>query len=297
MNVTVLVVIALVVGAASLASYLLSHWSSIRNSNRSLGWATLGIGTTLLLAAAAIVVLATGLMPAFQLPMNEPAEHGPGSAWANDGTAGPERNRQGATSDASGTTTGPNPDRAGQLTANRHPTDGNVQSANQAETSAATRSPDSRGDPMLAKSTAPSVVFTETDPWAATSCVYAFNPHSTDPTRWTIDNECGVPVGILIASCSRPSLECQIDGMTLPAKFQRSVTIEEETRYGGQIRYVACAIDPGSETRSSPSQQLDSDACLTRVHTLSDLGRRSGKSLEALVGANAPIKVRPSGER
>ena len=56
MDTSTLLVVFLLVTAATLASYALSHWSSIRGAV-GLGWAATSIGTTMLLTAAAIVVL------------------------------------------------------------------------------------------------------------------------------------------------------------------------------------------------------------------------------------------------
>src|SRR5687767_15812675 len=56
MDTSTLIVVFLLVTAASLASYALSHWSSIRGA-LNLSWAATSIGTTMLLVAAAIVVL------------------------------------------------------------------------------------------------------------------------------------------------------------------------------------------------------------------------------------------------
>jgi hypothetical protein len=161
------------------------------------------------------------------------------------------------------------------------------------------------------------LVFAEADPWAATNCVSAFNPDPADLARWTIDNDCGAPVGVVFVSCTESPPECndrqstsweyQIDGMILPGKAQRPVTYDEETQYGRQIRYVACLvatplaiklIGQSSETRPSPSwlEQFDAvrknDQCLTRVQSWSDAGRRSGKSIDVLLGTNVPGKAR-----
>lgn len=56
MDTSTLLVVFLLVTAATLASYALSQWSTIRGA-LGFGWAATSIGTTMLLTAAVIVVL------------------------------------------------------------------------------------------------------------------------------------------------------------------------------------------------------------------------------------------------
>ena len=60
-NTYTLLVIFLLLFAASLASYLLSQWTAGRNHGGTVGWLALSLGTTLLLTAAVMVVLSARL--------------------------------------------------------------------------------------------------------------------------------------------------------------------------------------------------------------------------------------------
>lgn len=111
--------------------------------------------------------------------------------------------------------------------------------------------------------------FNEDDPWAATRCVYVYNPGS-DTNRWKIENGCEVPVGIVLANRS----------LILPAPAQRPVTLDEQTLDADSVRYTACfvatpkartLIGAPSEERSTAAwrEQLASarmsDGCLSRI--------------------------------
>jgi hypothetical protein len=65
-----LLVVILLISAASLASYLLSQWVPLRSSGRTLAWASLSAGTVLLLAAAAVVALSMHSLSTIQLPFD-----------------------------------------------------------------------------------------------------------------------------------------------------------------------------------------------------------------------------------
>ena len=132
--------------------------------------------------------------------------------------------------------------------------------------------------------------------------------------RWTLENDCGVAVGIVFAACEQAPGDCQsgawkyeIGGMYLPGKAQRTVTGAEETRHGQQIRYVACIVTTpsairliglDSEERSSQAwmEAFDAasqiDPCLVRVQQWTDAGRRSGVSIDALIGPGLPGRTR-----
>lgn len=317
MDAATLVVVFLLVTAASLASYLWSQCISIRSINIS--WVAISIGTILLLTAAAIVVLTVGLLPTLRLSPNiESAEQMRKSAQFGRGAAERVLDRQEAPMETSSATI-----RAGAPTArgDSSAAGGSIAEGHSEQRSGALSSLQPPGAPREVKSGAApqgvGLVFTEADPWAATNCVLAFNPDPANPARWTIENECGAPVGVVFASCSKSPPECssqsasweyQIEGMILPGKAQRPVTDKEVTQYGSQIRYVACMvaapltiklIGQSSESRSSPSwlEQFDAtrkgDECLTRVQKWSDAGRASGLSIDVLLGANAPGRVRP----
>ena len=66
-----LLVVILLISAASLASYLLSQWIPLRSSGRTLAWAGLSVGTVLLLAAAAVVALSMRPLSTIHLSQND----------------------------------------------------------------------------------------------------------------------------------------------------------------------------------------------------------------------------------
>jgi hypothetical protein len=316
-----LITIFLLVTAASLVSYLLSQWSFIRNGDKTIGWLAIGISTLLLMAAAAMVVLTTSWLPTLHLwPNDEKAERTRKSAQFGPGIAESVLHPLEASTEAPSAKIGPavSEDRGVSPTAGRYATAGDSGRRTGSEAVSAPNSLQSSQAHWEAESGV-GRVSAAVDPWAATNCVYAFNLDPADLTRWTIENECGVPVGIVFASCSASAPECngrqsrsweyQSDGMVLPGKAQRPVFYQEQTQYGRVIRYVACVvatplavklIGQSSETRSSQSwaAQFDaarsSDECLTRVQQWSNAGLRSGNSIDVLLGQNLPGKVRPT---
>lgn len=117
--------------------------------------------------------------------------------------------------------------------------------------------------------------FNPDDPWAASRCVYVFNPNSSEPTRWKIENGCHAPVGVALGNRS----------IVLPAAAQRPVTLEEQTVRADSVRYTACfvatakaisLIGEPSEKRSTPEWREQfraaraSDGCLSRLQGLAD---------------------------
>ncbi len=120
------------------------------------------------------------------------------------------------------------------------------------------------------RSSQPVAVFNEADPWAATRCVHVFNPDLSEPTRWKVENGCDTPVGVVVADRS----------IILPTAAQRPVTLEEQTVRAQSVRHTACfvatskamaLIGAPSETRSTPEwrEQFESarvsDGCLSRL--------------------------------
>lgn len=319
MDASILVVVFLLVTAASLATYLLSQWSSIRSSTLGIGWVATSVGITLLLAAAGVVVLTVGLFPELQFSRdfgstNQMRRSAPLGSGAAERVLGAEEATTEASVDALEAT--PSSDRSARRAAGRSIADGASESRAAVETTAALQSPATA--PQEQNGAAPHrLAPAVADPWAATNCVAAINPDPTDRTRWFVENECSAPVALVFASCSKGPSECgyrhttsweyRIDGMILPDKRQRTVTFAEQTQHGSHIGFAACLVaDPvaialigaDSETRASQawSAQLDSarrnDECLILVRQYSDAGRRSGESIEALFGANVPTKVR-----
>lgn len=238
MDTSTLIVVFLLVTAASLASYALSHWSSIRGV-LNFSWAATSIGTTLLLIAAAVVVLTF----VFRGPLWRP----------NLGAEQPMPERAVASEETS----------ARRLDASLVPT-GAAQTQTQAATSSqAARSSRSRhieddlpaamaSEPLPTKAAAPSATnrhsssflgaYSDAEPWAATRCVTVYNPGS-DPMQWKIENDCDLPVGIVLSICARDGQHC-VPGPQLifPAKRQRPITLEEQTVVGYSVRHTACFV-------------------------------------------------------
>ena len=142
--------------------------------------------------------------------------------------------------------------------------------------------------------------------------MHAFHPDPGQPARWSLDNGCGRPVAILVAVCAHGAAGCagnwvyEPDGMMLPGKAQRPVTMTQETQYGREIRFVACLVSnraaigligSDSETRTSAlwAEQFAaaraSDECLSRVQSWAAAGRHSGASIDQLIGTGLPQNV------
>jgi hypothetical protein len=236
MDTSTLIVVFLLVTAASLASYALSHWSSIRGA-LNLSWAATSIGTTLLLVAAAIVVLTF----VFKGPLWRP----------NLGAEQPMRERSAAPQE----TSAQRPETSLVSSGAAHTS---AATANQTASSSRSRHIDddspipTAGEPqptkaaITASTTRPSSSFLgayqDGDPWAATRCVTVYNPGS-DPMQWKIENDCDLPVGIVVSICAKNGQHC-VPGPQLifPAKRQRPITLEEQMVLGYSVRHVACFV-------------------------------------------------------
>lgn len=293
MDTSTLLVVFLLVTAATLASYALSHWSSIRGAV-GLGWATTSIGTTMLLTAAAIVVLTF----VFKGPLWRP----------NLATEQQFSSRAAASQEIS----------ARPLTASILPTGAaGAPSATANETTRPFGSHYEAGGPPAAignkqqplrAATSPSTpepppeslrAFKEDAPWVATRCVHIYNPGS-DTTQWKIENDCGVPVGIIVSVCAKGAQECAPGRqMIFPSKPQRSIALDEQIVTGQSIRHVACflatskavhLIGAPSEERASAEwrEQFESvrvsDGCLSRVQSWTDESRRTRLPIDLAVG-------------
>jgi hypothetical protein len=114
--------------------------------------------------------------------------------------------------------------------------------------------------------------FKEEEPLAATRCVYVYNPGS-DAKEWKIVNGCGIAVGVALSDRS----------IVLPAPGQRPLTLEEQTVHADNVRYTACfvatlqartLIGAPREERSTPAwrEQFEAarmnDGCLLRLQNL-----------------------------
>ena len=319
MDASTFVVIFLVAVAAVLASYGLSQWGFFRGGNGGMGWLLTAVGTIFLLAAASMLVLTAGRLPMLVRWSNENDESAQktrefaffGHEWAERLFQQPA-----ARSATSASAVAPE-DRHTQSAAGRYVSRDDFERRNESEPVSIQDSP----QPLAALAASRPVAgvgraYVAGAPWGATECVHAFNFDPADLTRWRIENECGVPVGVLFAACPESSGQCRADawhyptdGIILPAKAQRPVFQEDDTRSGGAISYIACAVATPSaieligrstEVRSSLSWKeawdiaRSKDDCLMLVRRWSDAGSSTGRSIEALFGANLPVKVRPN---
>jgi hypothetical protein len=264
MDTSTLLVVFLLVMAASLASYALSHWSSIRSAI-GVGWAATSIGTTMLLTAAAIVVLTF----VFRGPLWRP-NLGAEQQSREAGAASKETSHRISASPVA-VTNAATAEQTSESVANRQSSGRSpaaVGANQQTQPPAATRTTQSNNDD---RNSQPGSAFKDADPWAATRCVYVFNPDLSDPTRWKIENGCDAPVGIVVDPDR---------SIILPAPAQRPITLDEQTLRVSRANYRACfvatsqaitLISAPSEERSTPEwhQQFVSaranDGCLVRL--------------------------------
>lgn len=316
MDTSTWLIVFLLLGAASLASYLLSYWSTSRGGS-SVGWAATSIGTTLLLTAAAIAVLAFVFRSLLWPPQGgehqggEQARRGSATTLEKisalgvaEAEAPTEATSKSATS-VSGARTAPNRRAAEAASAIKQE---RVRTLISGE-------PSTEAQNKPGRSSAPLPVFVENDPWAATRCVYVFNPDLSDPTRWKIENGCDVPVGIILSSCPEGPVGCNDraswkyppQDTMFPAQLQRPVTHDEQTVYAQEVRYVACfvatpdAIQMLGEPREkqlsrAASERFESaratDGCLMRVQTWTDQGRRTHLPIDVLLGEGTRLTGR-----
>jgi hypothetical protein len=314
-----LLAVFLIVLAASLSSWLLSQWLAARNRSKPLAWAGVSAGTLLFLAAALLAVLSISFLAPLPFagrdgqPMIEPATSGSAIAQSAEVLqAMPTSERASAAAE-----------RAASRTSDyEEPRRKSLDDVVEPEPVAALASLRANGElpgHAVATTTSPgSVVPVAADPWAATRCVRAFHIDPSDLLRWTIENECGRPVGILIATCPRSAVECTErqstawqyprGGMILPGQTQRPVTDAEQTRHGQQVRFVACFVttpeaihligrpsDMSDEAGAADRLQdvLARDECIARVQRWSDEGNRTGFSIDALLGGPLPQNTFP----
>lgn len=317
MDTTTLLIVFLLVSAATLASYALSHWSSMRSAI-GFSWAASSVGTTLLLIAAAIVVLTYVFKGAFWRPnlgAEQQLRESAGASkqtWAATGAAfGPESPRDGASEFVAPSSQATRALGHGQAT--HAPA---ALAGGQPKTAAAALNKTAGGAGPIPLPPPLPPAFSDEDPWAATRCVYIYNPGS-DPTHWKIENGCTAPVGIILSWCSGTPQECGDRAstgwkypsrpMVFPMQLQRPLALDEQTVHGREVRYVACflATPAARELIAAPSEERSStewrerfesarreDGCLTRVHNWSDEGRRTGMSIDAVLGIGAQFTGR-----
>lgn len=155
------------------------------------------------------------------------------------------------------------------------------------------------------------------DPWAATQCVVVLQRDPAEPTRWTIENDCGAPVGVIVAACTQTAVACEAAGVTpwkysydevlLPNKARRTITEAEQTVFGEHIRDAACIVAApaaielismdaparASDTwRANLSIARETDPCLMQLLWFAERGRRTGLSPDVLRGQAARVSAR-----
>lgn len=271
MDTSTLIVVFLLVTAASLASYALSHWGLIRGA-LNLSWAATSIGTTMLLVAAAIVVLTFVFRGPLWRPNLGAEQQMHERAVASEEISARQLESSLIPSGAAQTSA-----LAGNHSArsprNRHEADVSpAATAIEPEASKAATAPS-----HTRLSSTPPGAFRIDDPWGATRCVHVYHPGS-DPTEWKIDNDCDLPVGVHVTGCDKGAGPC--GSMVLPSKGQRPIPLEEQIVYGHNVRHVACfaatasviyVISAPSEERATDSwrEQFEaarmSDSCLLSI--------------------------------
>lgn len=274
MDTSTLIVVFLLVTAASLASYALSHWSSMRGA-LNMNWAATSIGTTMLLTAAAIVVLTFVFRGPLWRPnlgaeqqMHERAVASEEiSARRLDPSSTPSGIAHASAATANQTARSP---------PNRHSEDDSTEAlASEPQPTKAALTP-----PTTGLSSTFLGAYKEDDPWAATRCVSVYNPGS-DPMQWKIENDCDLPVGVVVSICAKGGQHCVPGPQTIfPAKRQRPIALDEQIVVGYSVRHVACFVATAeavyfigarSEERATDSwrEQFEaarmSDSCLVRI--------------------------------
>lgn len=282
---------SLLIVAASLASYLFSQWPLFRSAETTSGWIALSLGTTLLLISAVAVVLFSGVSPIYWLTerlglQQSLVGHRQSEQLPN---LPPDQLMREVSQTLAHDVTTEFRSRSGAMTG--HGVDGNSPgSSGSADTGYATPASQSSYRREPAGNSAPlqtsGSVGMSQDAWGGTRCVVSYQPDPLDPTRWLLENDCGAPVAVLIATCERQLSECderasglwdyREGGMILPGKYQRSVTSAEQTQYGAHIRYIACIIEQpwavnliGQGLAAFSSADFEaaqpSDSCLARA--------------------------------
>ncbi len=305
-----LIWIALVVLAASLASYGLSQWLSHRNNHR-LGIG-LALGAALLLTASVIIVVAGKAIFRIEFALMEEGREKiaesprvPADSQFPRTPHGESRIESTAMGSAHVSATGS----AGPMDRSAM-TRSSVTSDQSAAPQTPIRAPSAPAPQTVQASSVAYEPVANTEPWAATRCVFAIQPDPADPLLWRLENECAAAVAILAASCDSSHPQCNswtypARPMLLPAKATRSVTYAEQAQRGRHLRYVACHLgtvlaielaNAGTMSTAARTQldtASDDDGCLNRVASAVIAGRRSGSSIDALLGRGLPGRVLP----
>lgn len=276
MDTSTLIVVFLLVTAATLASYALSHLSSIRSAF-TLTWAATSLGTAMLLVAAAVVVLTFVFRGPLWRPNLDFEQQMPERAAASEETSISRREASLAPAGATDTSGG-TAERTQRSARNRRSfEDAPASSADEPKSMQAAPVT----SPMTPRASSSFLgAFKEEDPWAATRCVTTYQP-GDDPMRWKIENDCDLPVGVVISICAQDGQNCAPGTQVIfPAKRQRPITLEQQTVIGYGVRHTACfvataeavyLIGARSEERATDGwrEQFEaaraSDGCLMRI--------------------------------
>lgn len=292
-----LLLLALCAGLASLASYALSQWRT-RRGGGTMALAGVGFGTALLLSAVFLIVMALLLLSHQWLSRLNDTSAEIGDQAARIATPNPFAAIEASSFSPSADEIEETPRGNADVQRTRRPerieddtSRAPAMSLSDATTTLASSRPrkTSTIDPALAS-----------DPWAATRCVVPIAREWRDGTRWTIVNDCGAVVAVLIATCEPSCVGDRwhylVDGMLLPAKIQRPTTEAEETQYAKELRHAACVVndskavdligtglqDRGETWQVELEEARSRDGCLNEIRRLSLLGTRSGMPIERL---------------
>ncbi len=300
MDTATILIVFLLVSAATLASYALSHWSASRGGI-SFGWAATNVGTTLLLIAAAIVVLSFIFRGTLWRPNLGLGQTSLDSAAASTNIS-PRTVASLETPPEATATSNPSPRSVSDQRSSRALAALVGESEQRSKPRPMMETAMEHGKGPLPVPPAPPPTFSDVDPWAATRCIVIYNPGS-DTTHWKIENGCeAAPVGIILSSCSGSAQECwQYQALMFPAQLQRPLPLQEQTVHGRDVRLVACFVASANARQllAAPSEERATaewrehfesaravDSCLTRVQHLVDQGRRTRQSVDVLAGAN-----------
>ena len=309
-----LLAIALLVFAASVAAFLLSQWSRLLATRTALTQWACGIAVVALLAAATVYFLSV-ISPTRLVAIDDD----PRTSGTSRIGGFPEQRSRG-TPEVVSPPIREDSERSSASSVDARPvrpfsepTNSRGDAAVQSRT-AKTNSLEQREHQT--SRTADRARSLSSSPWAATECVFQIQPDPAQSDLWWLENECDVPVGIVVATCSGSQADCAEPrstswsyaerGMYLPSKQQRSVTYAEQTLRGNQIRFIACVItsqiaiellasDNGAASRrwrEALSTSISYDACISEVLRLSEAGKRARTSMEDVAGANVPGRAR-----
>jgi hypothetical protein len=315
MDASTVFVVALLVFAASLASYGLSM-SPVFRGNRGLVITGFSVGAALLLGAVVLVVVSTQWWSTLRYTESGSTPRViPKLTDTPFARTGESRDSQAentfAIAEAASLAPIHDPARLDHFAAGAPQSRAKLTAASAMPSGRSSASEGAALDSSIRLISSPAVA----DPWSATRCVVAVQPDPAEPTRWWLENQCDMAVAILFSACAQSLANCSAPNSTswkypattmlLPPKPQRSVTYAEQTQHGEHIRYVACTIATGNvatlvgharEPRSVRAGLDDfiraNDECSARVERWADTGTRSGSSIDAILGSGLPGQIR-----